>query len=149
RVDSATHVIVRYPEITPEIEKAEIEKLLSEITPPTGSEGPTEWVVDIQAGPSLSRGTVTFYGDLRDFGDEDVAEIREWWKKILGEVFSLHPAELNVAQKGSYKLALGQIPWMFIARQAVLTIRVEWKGIYTLLWDGDKVVEYFAPEHGE
>lgn len=48
---------------------------------PHGSEGSIQYQI-IPAGDGLVLWTVAIWGDLRDFGKEDVKKIRKWFKKV-------------------------------------------------------------------
>lgn len=95
-----------------------IEGRIEEYQPPSGSEGPLQWIIgmnpDIEKEPergegSINRGYVTILGDLRDFGDaEDIQSVLDW----LNTVFR-HP-EPGEPMAG-----------IFIIRQAVIQIEDE------------------------
>jgi len=48
---------------------------------PRGSEGSIQYQI-IPAGGGFVLWTVAIWGDLRDFGKEDVKKIRKWFKKV-------------------------------------------------------------------
>ncbi len=125
RVDSLTAALVMRPEITHQMEKEKLEEWLSNTAPPMGSEGPAQWKVDITAeGNSLNRGHITVWGDLRDFGEEDVDSIREWWRWVLTETLGIHAPPHE-----------GAIPWHFLVRQAVMIVDIERGDTLIYLWD--------------
>lgn len=59
------------------------EKKWDECNVPLGSEGSIQFVFWSNPSPnSLSAFTVAVFGDLRDFGKDDVPKIREWFNKV-------------------------------------------------------------------
>lgn len=53
-------------------------------TVPTGSEGSLQYEVSHTGGEhELAWGHVSIWGDLRDFEEEDVVELKAWWERIL------------------------------------------------------------------
>ncbi len=72
---------------------------------PCGSEGSIQFV--FWANPSLNdlaAYTVAIFGDLRDFGVEDVPKIKEWWERVTtGKDVMVRNAILEVCVEGDDK----------------------------------------------
>ena len=67
-----------------------------------GSEGSIEFVFYVNPStPSLSACAVGIVGDLRDFGNEDVHKIKEWFKKVTtGKGVMIRSAILEIDVEG-------------------------------------------------
>lgn len=96
---------------------------------PFGSEGPVQFHFEHHGddGPGHSsayRGALMFWGDLRDFEEEDTEKIIQWLDWI-------------VRQMGPFKIDR-DFPW--IVRQLVASIDVE--------FTKHKILVYFDPEKG-
>lgn len=69
---------------------------------PAGSEGSIQFV--FWANPhlsSLSAFTVGVFGDLRDFGEEDVPKIKEWFNKVtIGKGVIVRNAIIEICVEG-------------------------------------------------
>lgn len=87
-----THVcgVVRYDDLRRAIYRARPGTFTIELPdPPCGSEGPLTVVTHNGQGGHESFGYMTavmIFGDLRDFGEEDVPELRKWWDRITTEL---------------------------------------------------------------
>jgi len=76
-------------------------------TVPCGSEGSLQYKVDIHGTrSSLYRGTVTIWGDLRDY--DNVNELVSWFKKVIGSFniskdfpFGIRDAVMSIDVEGS------------------------------------------------
>ena len=106
---------------------------------PTGSEGSLQHNVfpnsDKGDDHGLSWGYATIWGDLRDFGTEDVPTIKEWFQRSLKRLLKPEgfndPKGMPDLEKALYMLSC------FLIRDAVLSIDVESGPNIILLWDGD------------
>lgn len=113
---------------------------------PRGSEGSLQHNVfpnsDEEDSHALSWGYATIWGDLRDFGTEDVPKIKNWFQKSLERLQKpdgfKSPKEMTMLEKAEYMLST------FIIRDAVLSVNVEYQSALILLWDGElkKVIEF-------
>jgi hypothetical protein len=70
---------------------------------PCGSEGSIQFVFwSNPSGSSLAAFTVGVFGDLRDFGTEDVPKIREWFERVTsGEGVMVRNAILEISVEGT------------------------------------------------
>lgn len=105
---------------------------------PGGSEGSLQHNVFPNSDEDehgLSWGYATIWGDLRDFGTEDVPEIKVWFQKSLERLQKPEgfndPKGMPDLEKAIYMLST------FSIRGAVLSIRVEYGPSTILLWDDD------------
>ena len=109
---------------------------------PSGSEGSLQYRVSRNTDNdehSLSWGFVSIWGDLRDFGDEDVQSVVDWFQKSLERLEKpegfKNPADMSMREKADYMLSA------FMIRDAVLSIEVEYSNRTILLWsDKEKTV---------
>lgn len=105
---------------------------------PRGSEGSLQYNVFPNSDKddhALSWGYAVIWGDLRDFGEEDVPGIQDWFQKSLERLQKpegFNPLEeMGMDEKWDYMLH------SFLIRQAVLSVRVEYGERTILLWDDD------------
>ena len=64
---------------------------------PYGSEGSIRYeVLKTKEGSSISVYTVPIWGDLRDFGEEGVENIRKWFDRVTAEPLNVRSAVLLV-----------------------------------------------------
>jgi hypothetical protein len=110
-------------------------------TVPCGSEGSLQYRVFPNVDPqedshALSWGYIAIWGDLRDFGSEDMPKIKEWFQKSLEKLMKpegFGPSEeMNVFEKAEYMLSL------FSIRDAILNVHIEYSPITVLLWDEER-----------
>lgn len=107
---------------------------------PQGSEGSLQYDVIANSERdthSLSWGCVAIWGDLRDFGYEDVPKIKEWFQKCMDRLRKPEgfkdPETMTMFEKIDYMLA------SFSVREAVLSIDVEGEPREVIaLFDPDK-----------
>lgn len=110
-----------------------------ECTVPCGSEGSLQYNVYPNSDSddhALTWGYASIWGDLRDFGIENLQEVYDWFKGSLERLqkpkgFS-SPENMVMPEKVEYVLST------FVIRQAVLSIDVEFGPRVVLLWDDDK-----------
>lgn len=161
RLDSVGAQLVRaFPGSIPEKLKAAVVKALGntcnfdspreawdQCTVPSGSEGSLQYSVfpnSEKDNHALSWGYVPIWGDLRDFGSEDVPKLAEWFEKSLARLSKPEgfgdPADMDVLEKANYMLST------FVVRDAVLSIDVEGELALILLWDdeAEKVIRLHA-----
>ena len=106
---------------------------------PRGSEGSLQYTVSRNSDEDdhgLSWGYISIWGDLRDYGTEDVEEIVKWLQKSLEKLMEPEgfgePADMSDLEKANYMLS------SFMIRDAVLSVDVEYSDTTILLWDNDK-----------
>jgi hypothetical protein len=108
---------------------------------PMGSEGSLQYNVfpnSDRDNCSLSWGYAVIWGDLRDFGLDDVPKIHEWFQnsierlKAPGEIKK--PEEMSMEERADFLLS------SFSIRDAVLSVDVENQPRIILLWETDKVI---------
>jgi hypothetical protein len=64
---------------------------------PNGSEGPLQFHVWVNPERNhISAYTISLWGDLRDFGTEDVPGLVEWFKRIASSTLGIRQAMLHV-----------------------------------------------------
>ncbi len=114
---------------------------------PTGSEGSLQYKVSRNTDENehaLSWGFVSIWGDLRDFGAEDVQGVVDWFQQSLDRLIKPDgfgdPAEMTDREKADYMLSA------FMIRDAVLSVSVEFiEGRTILLWDEEEKKVYSYP----
>lgn len=106
---------------------------------PMGSEGSLQYAVFPNSDGdehSLSWGYIPIWGDLRDFGNEKISEIQDWFQKSLERLLTpegFGPVEgMSLYKKADYMLS------SFMIRDAVLSVDVEYSPPIIFLWDDDK-----------
>lgn len=110
----------------------------SQCNVPAGSEGSLRYRVlpnSEEDTHSLSWGYAVIWGDLRDFGMEDVQKIEDWFQGALEKLQKPEgfkpPEAMTEHEKAEYLLS------SFAIRDAVLSIDVEYKSRMILLWNND------------
>lgn len=64
---------------------------------PTGSEGSLEYkILENPNVDSLAAYNVAIWGDLRDFGKDDITKIEEWWDRVLKQCGMIRQAVLQI-----------------------------------------------------
>lgn len=64
---------------------------------PMGSEGSLDFrVIENPNSASLAAYTVVIFGDLRDFGAEDIHKIEDWWDNVLEQCGMIRQAILQI-----------------------------------------------------
>ncbi|KKK95110.1 hypothetical protein LCGC14_2676090 [marine sediment metagenome] len=106
---------------------------------PAGSEGSLQYSVSSNSDGdehALSWGYISIWGDLRDFGSEDVPSLTDWFQKSLERLLKPEgfedPAFMSNNDKAEYMLS------SFMIRDAVLGIHVEYSPRIVLVWDDEK-----------
>ncbi len=166
RLDSMGNAMVRWPaeekrqKIVDAVERAlgytcNFESSIEDsqrCTVPTGSEGSLQYRVSRNSDEdehALSWGYIAIWGDLRDFGTEDVQGIVDWFQKSLERLNKpagfKDPKDMTEREKAEYMLAA------FMIRDAVLSVSVEYSPKAILLWDDEakkvlKVQDNIPPE---
>lgn len=85
----------------PEFDKIFIKSLWDEHNPdcnmPMGSEGSLDFrIIENPNKDSLAAYTVVIFGDLRNFGAEDIHKIEKWWDKVLEQCGMIRQAILQI-----------------------------------------------------
>lgn len=70
-----------------------------ESTLPRGSEGGMRYEI-IEYDKGLPWVAIPVWGDLRDFGADDVAEIEKWWAETLPRLGMIRDAVLHIQTEG-------------------------------------------------
>ncbi len=106
---------------------------------PGGSEGSLQYTISRNSDEdehALSWGYIAIWGDLRDFGAEDVQSVVDWFQQSLDRLIKPDgfgdPAEMTDREKADYMLSA------FMIRDAVLSVSVEYSDTTILLWDEEK-----------
>jgi len=106
---------------------------------PQGSEGSLQYRVYRNSDEdehALSWGYIAIYGDLRDFGKEDESEIVDWFQKSLERLNkpegNKEPEEMSNYEKAEYILSV------FMIREAILAVRVEFSHRTLLIWNDEQ-----------
>lgn len=74
---------------------------------PKGSEESLDYrVIENPNKSSICAYTVVIFGDLRDFGKDDVNKIKEWWKDILSKFDMVRQAILQIQPEDGETLIL-------------------------------------------
>lgn len=86
---------------TPDFKKIFIKSLWNQrnknCNMPMGSEGSLDFrIIENPYKASIAAYTVVIFGDLRDFGEENVHEIEEWWNRVLKECGMIRQAVLQI-----------------------------------------------------
>ena len=98
---------------------------------PAGSEGSIEYqITPASHEGGLSWGSVSFYGDLRDFGIGDYPGLKIWFKETC---LKFSPGKPPVEQ-----IAKSIISNTFNVRNAVLLVEIEFGKEFVLVWDSEK-----------
>ena len=64
---------------------------------PRGSEGSLDFrVIENPDKDSIAAYTVVIFGDLRDFGSEDIFKIEKWWDRVLEQCGMIRQAILQI-----------------------------------------------------
>lgn len=97
-------------------------------TVPTGSEGSLQYeVVHTGGDGELAWGHVAIWGDLRDFGEEDVPKITKWFEESL--------LKMKPRPGTQFANKIDQVVAAFSIRDAVLSVNVEYGLKRILTWD--------------
>lgn len=85
----------------PKFNKIFIKSLWGEHNPdcnmPMGSEGSLDFrVIENPDRDSIAAYTVVIFGDLRDFGAEDIHIIEKWWNKVLEQCDMVRQGVLQI-----------------------------------------------------
>ena len=96
RVDSMRGVLP-----TPDFDKIFIKSLWGDTNEncnmPMGSEGSLDFrIIENPEKDSLAAYTVVIFGDLRDFGVDDIPEIKDWWARVLKKCRMIRQAVLQI-----------------------------------------------------
>jgi hypothetical protein len=109
-----THVagVIRFDDMRRALVRDEYRHLAAQQFPlglptpyPSGSEGPLRVRLE-DAGPDAPYSyfvTATVFGDLRDFGSEDLPQLEKWWRTATREIppgVAIRQAVLHVAVEG-------------------------------------------------
>ena len=147
RLDNLGIVIIRSPgrdELEKILKESIVEKLGKPSTydsPPTdeecilplGSEGSIEYQISSSGHEhEVTWGSLSFYGDLRDFGEEDYPGLKDWFKETCLK-FSpgLRPIELTPKSI---------ISRSFTIRGAVLLVEIGSGKEFVLVWNPERKV---------
>lgn len=90
----------------PDFNKIFVKSLWDEYNPdcnmPSGSEGSLDFrVIENPNKDSLAAYTVVIFGDLRDFGAEDIPTIEKWWNRVLEQCGMIRQAILQIQPEDS------------------------------------------------
>ena len=97
----------------PKFNKIFIKSLWGEYNPdcnmPMGSEGSLDFrVIENPNRNSIAAYTVVIFGDLRDFGTEDIHKIEDWWNKVLEQCDMVRQAVLQIQPEDGETKILAQ-----------------------------------------
>lgn len=106
----------------PEFNKIFIKSLWSEYNSdcnmPSGSEGSLDFrVIENPYKDSVAAYTVVIFGDLRDFGAEDIHKIEKWWDRVLEQCGMIRQAILQIQPEDGDVKILDQIKDLDNAKQ--------------------------------
>lgn len=69
----------------------------SDCNMPSGSEGSLDFrVIENPDKDAIAAYTVVIFGDLRDFGVDDIHKIEDWWDNVLEECGMIRQAILQI-----------------------------------------------------
>lgn len=92
---------------TDNLDISELRKAAEECNMPTGSEGSLDYkVIENPNENDICAYIVVIFGDLRDFGKDDVNKIKEWWKDTLSKFDMVRQAVLQIQPEDGETLIL-------------------------------------------
>ena len=113
---------------TDTLDISELRKGAEECNMPTGSEGSLDYrVIENPNENDICAYTVVIFGDLRDFGKDNINEIKDWWKNMLSKFAMIRQAVLQIQPEDGETLIL------------IIKIQMEMKDLLVLQVDYYKI----------
>lgn len=79
---------------------------------PAGSEGSLRWnLITNPDDSSLAKYIIVLWGDLRDFGKDDIHEIQQWWDNVLPKCGMVRQAVLQIQPADGKQVILDNLKY--------------------------------------